>query len=42
MTKKVQSMKSTVNNENLGADNDIRVRTIIKQADIGTQLIILL
>ena len=35
-------MKSTVNNENLGADNDIRVRTIIKQADIDTQLIILL
>jgi hypothetical protein len=33
-------MKSTVNNANLGAD--IRVRTIIKQADIATQLIILL
>ena len=29
-------------NGNLGTDNDIRVRTIIKQADIDTQLIILL
>ena len=35
-------MKSTVNNGNLGADNDIRVRTTIKQVDIDTQLIILL
>ena len=45
LTKKVDfdlSMKSTVKNGNLGAENDIRVRTIIKQADMDTQLIILL
>ena len=36
------SMKSTLNNGNLGTNNDIRVRTIIKQAAIDTQLIILL
>ena len=34
--------KSTVNNRNLGSDNDIRVRTIIKQAVIDTQLKMLL
>ena len=36
------SIKSTVNNGNLVVDNYIRARTIIKQADIDTKLLILL